>query len=246
MRALLLALLLGFAPPSFSIDVTVHWEAPTTRENGDVLTPEELGGFRIYLVSKDFIGGSKITGETLLFELDSNLTTFDIDNTQDLVEVGLVYLAMTAFDTEGLESNGSAPVAIPVSRLLAPGFDVKVLFNATPPPIPPKEYPAKTVVYSYYLGYDGGLIEPLPLSGVTLQKREPVYFAVVGDYKDIKYYCCKVGTEPHMAMKSGLVYTLDLSTLPEDGGLPRELYFDIVTHENSVLQGNFVNWQLVP
>jgi hypothetical protein len=111
--------------------------------------------------------------------------------------------------------------------------------------IPDVILPDRTVVYSYYLDTDGGLINPLPLSGVTLQKREPVYFAVIGDYATVKYYCCKVGSEPHMPMQSSLVYTVDLSTLPADGGLPRELYFDIVTHGGSVIQGNFVNWSVV-
>jgi hypothetical protein len=244
---LVAAILLSLSSLSFPADVTMSWVIPVQRENGDVLTVGELGGYRIYSVAANYVEDQVIVGD-LLFEINGGANTaLDIDNTQTLVPGGLVYLAMTAFDNSvpSLESRGSNMVAVPANRLLAPGFNARVLFGITPPIIPPVDYPAKTVVYSYYLDTDGSLIDPLPLSGVILQKREPVYFAVVGDYADIKYYCCKVGSEPHMPMQSGLTYTVDLSTLPADGGLPRELYFDIVTHEGTVLQSNSVNWSVV-
>jgi hypothetical protein len=131
MKWLIMVLLLSLPQLGYPADVTMHWTAPSTRENGDILPLGELGGFRIYSVTVNYVEDQVIVGD-LLFEInDSASTELDIDNTHTLAPGGTVYLAMTAFDNQvpSLESKGSNMVAIPTNRLLAPGFNARYLFG---------------------------------------------------------------------------------------------------------------------
>ena len=105
-------------------------------------------------------------------------------------------------------------------------------------------------VYSYQLDAAGGLLDPQPLEGATLQ-RKSVYFSFTGEHSKIKIWCCKVpdGAEEHMAALVDdavpLVLRVDMQALPDDDGLQRELYADLFD-VNGDYEGHFTHWTLEP
>ncbi len=87
-------------------------------------------------------------------------------------------------------------------------------------------------MYSYAVDDDGLLTDPLPLEGAQLA-RKLAYFTYTGDFESASFWCCKVsdGDEAHGEKVEDrippLVLAVDLGTLPDDGGLQRELYADL-------------------
>jgi hypothetical protein len=84
----------------------VEWSQPTARENGEALTPEDIGGYRLYKSSPD--------GPVMLAEVTGTQHELTID-------AGECYtLTVTAFDTLGLESQPSNGVDVCASLPVAP------------------------------------------------------------------------------------------------------------------------------
>lgn len=83
-------------------DGTVSWVAPTTRANGDPLQLSEIGGYRIYY-------GQTSDNLNQVIEInDPSVTEYVVDQ---LVPSNTYYFAVTAYDTEGIESALSTVVS---------------------------------------------------------------------------------------------------------------------------------------
>lgn len=83
--------------------VTLNWSVPTTREDGTPLNISEVGGYEIYYFQD---GTALDQGESHTIS-NPSITTF---TTPDL-ELGLYYFAIASFDTNGLASELSEPIA---------------------------------------------------------------------------------------------------------------------------------------
>ena len=118
---------------------------------------------------------------------------------------------------------------------------VAVFQQSAPPPKP-------IAMYSYGVDEDGLLLDPLPLEGARLE-RKAVYFTFTGNYELVKFWCCKVpdGQEAHNEPVEDrvppFVFRVDLGALPDDAGLPRELYADLFTSATDY-SGHAANWTL--
>lgn len=76
-------------------NVSLSWIAPTTRADGSYLPATQLAGYRIYM-------GTSATDLTPLVDLDDeSITQYTVNN----LSTGIYYFAITAFDTDGLESG---------------------------------------------------------------------------------------------------------------------------------------------
>jgi serine protease len=108
-----------------------------------------------------------------------------------------------------------------------------------------------TALYSYSLDADGRLENPQALQGANLQ-RKTVYFSFFGDYRQVSFWCCKVpaGREGHAPRiddsNPPFVVEVDLSRLPNDDGLERELYADLFLPGGGYLNDNLAYWTLEP
>jgi hypothetical protein len=93
-----LILLLGIIAPVRAQDSSVlSWEAPLTRADGTVLSPAEIGGFRVY-------HGTISDNLTLLADLNnSSALTYTHTNPG----FGSHFYAVTTYDTVGNESTFS-------------------------------------------------------------------------------------------------------------------------------------------
>lgn len=107
---------------------------------------------------------------------------------------------------------------------------------------------APVAMYSYAIDDEGFLIDPLPLEGAHLERRAG-YFTFTGDYERVNFWCCKVldGEEGHGEKVEDrtppFVLRVDLNSLPDDGGLERELYADLFTSATDYT-GHSANWTL--
>lgn len=114
-------------------------------------------------------------------------------------------------------------------------------------PAPP--FADGTALYSYSVDANGELHNPVRLQGAKLQRRT-VYFSFYGDYRQISGWCCKVagGSESHAPRiddaSPPFVLEVDLTQLPNDGGLQRELYADLFLPDGAYLSDNFAYWTL--
>lgn len=99
-RKFVTACLLFMALPiaAYAADVDLTWQAPTQNVDGTALT--DLDGFAVYIgqASRDYTVSHVINDETA--------TTATVTFTADWLQPGGndVYIAMTAFDSEGNES----------------------------------------------------------------------------------------------------------------------------------------------
>lgn len=80
-------------------DLTFTWTAPTEREDTTPLPVSEIGGFKIY-------------GNNQVIDVPIGTAT---THTQNYIGRGMTEFMMTAYDTDGLESNMSLPVMINLS-----------------------------------------------------------------------------------------------------------------------------------
>lgn len=114
-------------------------------------------------------------------------------------------------------------------------------------PAPP--FADGTALYSYSINAAGELLNPQPLQGAELQRRT-AYFSYYGDYQRVSVWCCKVagGSESHAPRVDDanppFVFEVDLTLLPNDGGLQRELYADLFLPAGGYLSDNFAYWTL--
>lgn len=81
---------------------TVSWVAPTTRANGDPLQLSEIGGYRIYY------GSASDSLDQVIEISDPSVTEYVVNQ---LVPSDTYYFAVTAYDTEGIESALSEVVS---------------------------------------------------------------------------------------------------------------------------------------
>lgn len=82
---------------TITTEVKLFWTAPTTRTDGEPLTPSELEGFIIYY-------GTDSNNLIPLVDLNDNaITTYTITD----LSPGNYYFAVTAYDYDGLESDFS-------------------------------------------------------------------------------------------------------------------------------------------
>ncbi|MEJ2691642.1 MAG: fibronectin type III domain-containing protein [Candidatus Thiodiazotropha sp.] len=81
--------------PSAGNSVLLSWVAPTTRVDDSFLPVSELDGYRIYY-------GTTAADLNVLVDLnDDSITEYTVDT----LPAGNYYFAVTAYDTEGTESN---------------------------------------------------------------------------------------------------------------------------------------------
>ena len=119
---------------------------------------------------------------------------------------------------------------------------VAVFTKIAPPP------PEPVAMYSYELDAAGGLLNPQPLEGAHLERRAG-YFTFTGDYERVNFWCCNAlgGEEEHGEKVEDrtppFVLRVDLNSLPDDGGLERELYADLFTSATDYT-GHSANWTL--
>ncbi|WKZ32642.1 MAG: hypothetical protein QY316_12120 [Thermodesulfobacteriota bacterium] len=85
--------------PFRSVDVA--WDPPDTRQNGTALSNEEIGGYRVHY-------GAESGNYNTIVDVGgaTSLTIEDIPSDSDM------YVAVTIYDTEGLESNFSDELVI--------------------------------------------------------------------------------------------------------------------------------------
>lgn len=108
------------------------------------------------------------------------------------------------------------------------------------PVIPPYETPV--VMYSY----TADMADALPLQGSVLRREMIFISAEVHDTVDfINFYCCKIGTEPHQPPQQHTFMFDGAAALADDGG-PREVYFDIILKNGTLLSNNFTTFSLEP
>jgi hypothetical protein len=74
--------------------VTLSWEAPSEREDGNTLFPSEIEGYRLYM------GDSAETLE-LVMDVSSTTTQYELEG----IATGTYYFSVTTYDAEGNESN---------------------------------------------------------------------------------------------------------------------------------------------
>jgi len=91
---LLVATLLGCVDATPTV---LHWDAPSTREDGEPLLLSEIGGYRLY-------SSNSLDGNYTLIE--------DTQNTSYLVDTLLGYVYITSYDVGGDESKPSNIVFI--------------------------------------------------------------------------------------------------------------------------------------
>jgi hypothetical protein len=86
-------------PPDKTVDITLSWVAPTTRENGDALLFSEIDGYEIYY----FKDGTSEDNDQLVSITDPNT----VDTTISNLTAGTYYFAIATLDSEGLYSDTS-------------------------------------------------------------------------------------------------------------------------------------------
>lgn len=89
MTKYIFAIVLLLSSVSYSADILVSWIAPTERENGDVLPPEELGGFEVFVKCPDY--NYTVQTQELSYEAIGILNVCEI--------------WVSAYDTNGLYSQ---------------------------------------------------------------------------------------------------------------------------------------------
>ena len=91
-------------PPAASTkSVSLNWSIPSLREDGSPLDIGEIGGYEIYY----FQDGTPVdAGQTHVID-DALTTSF----TTPELELGLYYFAIASFDTNGVSSELSDPIA---------------------------------------------------------------------------------------------------------------------------------------
>jgi hypothetical protein len=95
------------ALPAFSITVTaaatqvssvnLAWDAPVARVNGDALSMQQIGGYTVYYGTQQGSYPNSVTVD------DAYTTQLTVNNLQ----AGTYYFVVTAFDTDGRESEPS-------------------------------------------------------------------------------------------------------------------------------------------
>lgn len=83
--------------------ISVRWDIPTTKVNGDPISLSEIGGFKIYIASNNNLTPSlprvTITDNTATDYVINNLTS------------GTYYIYITTYDVNGDESPYSDPIS---------------------------------------------------------------------------------------------------------------------------------------
>ena len=83
----------------------IHWSAPVLFENGDVVAPSDISGFKIYK-------GSTADSMTVIANIsDSSQTNFDLRS----FGTGTFYFAITVYDSNSNESTLSTVLYLTVS-----------------------------------------------------------------------------------------------------------------------------------
>ena len=85
--------------PAKTVDITLSWVAPTTRENGDALLFSEISGYEIYY----FKDGTSEQNDQVVSIKDPNAVETTITN----LTLGTYYFAIATLDTAGLYSDSS-------------------------------------------------------------------------------------------------------------------------------------------
>lgn len=112
MRLLLpIILALLVALPALAKDITVRWQPPVTRENGEPLAIDELGPFTLRI----HVGGA-IVHE---IEVGATKTSFLVANLETWTN-GAMGMTMVATDKAGLVSQPSGRVDINIAAPSAP------------------------------------------------------------------------------------------------------------------------------
>jgi hypothetical protein len=86
-------------PSAKTVDITLSWVAPTTRENGDALLFSEINGYEIYY----FKDGTGEENDKVVSIKDPNTVEATITD----LTVGTYYFAIATLDTAGLYSDTS-------------------------------------------------------------------------------------------------------------------------------------------
>jgi major membrane immunogen (membrane-anchored lipoprotein) len=85
--------------------ISLAWTPPTTRSDGSFLEAGELAGYRIYM-------GTKSNNLAPLVDLsDDSITQYTVSD----LPSGNYYFAISAFDTDGLESSYSQVILVQLS-----------------------------------------------------------------------------------------------------------------------------------
>lgn len=106
-----IALFFALLQPVHAGDATISWEAPTSRENGEALTLDELGVYRLRM----YVQGTLV--HTVEIEPDANqVIVRELENFSD----GALDMDMTASDLSGQESQPSNRITINTSSVSAP------------------------------------------------------------------------------------------------------------------------------
>ena len=90
-------------PTSGTKSISVRWDIPTTRVNGDPISLSEISGFKIYVASNNNFTPS-LPNVTIT---DNTTTDFIINN----LASGTYYIYITTYDVNGDESPYSNPIA---------------------------------------------------------------------------------------------------------------------------------------
>ena len=85
-----------------SKSISVRWDIPTTKVNGDSLSLSEIAGFKIYVASNN----NFIPTQANVTITDSAATDFVINN----LASGTYYIYITTYDINGDESPYSSPI----------------------------------------------------------------------------------------------------------------------------------------
>jgi hypothetical protein len=88
--------------PTSASKVDLSWSPPVTRADGSYLPANELAGYRVYM-------GTSSNNLSLLVDLnDEATTTYTISN----LPAGSYYIAVSAYDSAGVESGMSQVIKI--------------------------------------------------------------------------------------------------------------------------------------
>lgn len=107
----IMAILLLIADWAVAKDITVRWQPPVTRENGDTLAIDELGPFTLRI----HVGGA-IVHE---IEIEATKTSLLVANLETWTN-GAMGMTMVATDKGGLVSQPSGRVDINIAAPSAP------------------------------------------------------------------------------------------------------------------------------
>jgi hypothetical protein len=98
--------------PTTNVTLNLAWSEPTTRVNGEPLSPAEIGGYELYYYREGSPEGEGIVIDIpAVDDLGNRINSTSVT----LTEAGTWYFAISAYDTSGLYSPTADPISAQIN-----------------------------------------------------------------------------------------------------------------------------------